>query len=362
MLVSGMITRRTAAILEGSVLLLVVVPFAIPFFATAGILPVWDVVCGLLLFGSLGIWTHWFILLSRRGAQTTVYLKTGWLMVAVMAFAFLGMCARRPKLAEDDLVEFGIRPNKEPNRGGWKVLLASILHIPRWENSGHWQHDSDTGPIESQMMFDRIAGLLALCNPTDLALSCGARVTDLRSLGKLRHLKSVSLTVKAFASFDSVAPLPKLERLMVFGPVRLDLSDVSRFAPKLQTLTLSEAWIGSNQSTFAALPDLTTLRLLRCETFDGFPELPRLPRLRSCCLEYCAVTDLGKLAAAAPKLNSLRISQKSPVLNLRGIERFNGLRELNLMNCTIDASIEHTPSLQRIPKVHLPSRRNSAHK
>ena len=360
-LTSGMMTRRTAAIVEGTVLFVVLCPFAFTFFATAGVLPVWDVVCGLLLFASIGIWTHWFIVLSRKGAQTTLYLKMGWLMVALLAFGFLAMCAQRPALAESELAEFGIRLQQK-RRPGWQRLMDAIFRTPLQENSGHWYHDDNRGPIESQLMFDRIVRLLSMHQPTDLALSCGVRVDDFRSLGKLPHLKIVRLTVKTFASLDGVEPLPKLERLIVLGPARLNLSDLPRVAPKLRTLMLSGAWISGNQSAFAEFPDLTDLSLLKCEAFAGFPDLPRLPRLRSCRLEYCAVADLGKLAEVAPNLNFLSISQNSPVLSLRGIERFRGLGQLNLKQCAIEVSPELTQALQNIPVVHLPSRRDSARK
>jgi hypothetical protein len=208
-------------------------------------------------------------------------------MVALLAFGFLAMCAQRPALAESELAEFGIRLQQK-RRPGWQRLMDAIFRTPLQANSCHWYHDDNRGPIESQMMFDRIICLLSMHKPTDLGLSCGVRVDNLRSLGKLPHLKGLRLTVASFASLDGVEPLPKLERLIVLGPARLNLSDLPRVAPKLRTLMLSGAWISGNQSALAELPDLTDLTLLKCETFDLFPELPRLPRLRSCCLEYCA--------------------------------------------------------------------------
>jgi hypothetical protein len=176
----------------------------------------------------------------------------------------------------------------------------------------------------------------------------GALLPDLPSLTKLdlNHAQKIR-TLKGAAVW------PNLNHLLVSNCEGLDVSELPNVAPNLQGISFMGAKFGDDFRALERLPLLGSLSLVDCELSEGIT-LPVLSKVGWLTVRNCGVKSVAPLAALAPNVKVLSITQESPVLELDGIERCAALRTLQLWRCAVGDPAPHAEALKRIPKVTLP--------
>ncbi len=251
--------------------------------------------------------------------------------------------------------------------------------------------ESSVEGLELGVTFDkRITGLpplgaLASLDISHLSaagsLSLGGQVTDISSIGTLKGLKSLNLSI--CTKLEDISPLATVKSLKSLNLKKCTrLSNVSPLSSlkRLETLNLSGCDVLTDVSDLAGLKALQHLDLSNCVKLANISGLRKLKGLRSLDISGCGeLTDVSELSRLKDlrvlKLSTLRdrpskLEDISIVAKLKGLQHLElnyfkkrpdvsdlaglkNLQRLFLSGCTALADISALSGLQKLQTLDL---------
>jgi len=211
--------------------------------------------------------------------------------------------------------------------------------------------------------IDSIEPIRTMRNLRDVSLRGISRVSDLDPLGKASRLETLNLyDFPDIESIEFVERLRRLHHLQLRHFLRIDTLDPLSGLTQLQSLSVldcpsvrdAEAVVGlaglrtlslslalmTDAPRLADMPQLTQLRLPRCESLTDLSSLAELRRLRSLTLLGCSrIMDLSPLSGMR-SLTYLDLEGCVGLRDLTPIVRLPRLRTIDVHGCSTEIDIE----------------------